>query len=64
MFLVHDMSSQCAVKFLNFRTPKLFAVNYLKFKQKAKPWGISSKTCKWNRANSEDPEQAVPLGAV
>ena len=25
------------VKFLNFRTPKIFAFSYLKFKQEAKP---------------------------
>ena len=37
------------VKFLNFGTPEIFAVIYLKFKQRGKTLkGILSKWCKWN----------------
>ena len=34
--LLRKPMCQTTVKFLNFRTPKLFAVNYLKFKQRGK----------------------------
>ena len=37
------------VKFLNFGTPEIFAVIYLKFKQRGQTLkGILSKWCKWN----------------
>ena len=57
------------VKFLNFRTPENFAVIYLKFKQKAQTLGYFVKRvfCQKDAngiANSEDPDQTAPLGAV
>ena len=51
------------VKFLNFGTPEIITVIYLKFKQNAKPKGILSKHAN-GIANSEDPDQTAPLGAV
>ena len=36
------------VKFLNFGMPEIFAVIYLKFKQRPNLKGILSKWCKWN----------------
>ena len=53
---------KCIVKFRNFRTPENFSVIYLKFKQRSQ--SISSKRCKWRKANSEDSDQTAPLGAV
>ena len=47
------------VKFLNFQTPKNFAVIYLKFKQR--PFCQNDAN---GIANSEDPDQTAPLGAV
>ena len=52
------------VKFLNFRTPEKFAVIYLKFKQKAQTLGYFVKKNANGIANSEDPDQTAPLGAV
>ena len=53
------------VKFLNFGTPEILAIIYLKFKQ------ILGQTqrvfCRKDAneiANSEDPDQTAPLGAV
>ena len=48
------------VKFLNFRTPEIFAVIYLKFKQR----GQFDQNGANGIANSEDPDQTAPLGAV
>ena len=36
------------VKFLNFRTPEIFAVIYLKFKQRQNLRVFRQKKCKWN----------------
>ena len=53
-------SSCHTVKFLNFRTPENFAVIYLKLKKEAQPL-----SAKFNEiANSEDPNQTAPQGAV
>ena len=39
----------CTVKFLNFGTPEISAVIYLKFKHRGQTLkGILSKWCKWN----------------
>ena len=51
------------VKFLNFRTPEIFAVNYLKFKQIGKTLGYFIKKDANGIENSEDPDQTAPLGA-
>ena len=52
------------VKFLNFRMPEKFAAIYLKFKQKAQTLGYFVKKNANGIANSEDPDQTAPLGAV
>ena len=54
------------VKFLNFRTPKNFAVICLKFEEK-KPrpnFIVFHQKDAYRIANSEDPDQNAPLGAV
>ena len=51
------------LKFLNFRMPENFAVIYLKFKQKAQNLRFFCQKCN-GIANSEDPDQTAPLGAV
>ena len=51
------------VKFLNFRTPENFALIYLKFKQIGQTLGYFVKNAN-GIANSEDPDQTAPLGAV
>ena len=51
------------IKFLNFRTPENFAVIYLKFKQRQNL--LIFRLIDANGiANSEDPDQTAPLGAV
>ena len=52
------------VKFLNFRTPENFAVFYLKFKQRGQTLGYFVNKIANGVANSEDPDQTAPLGAV
>ena len=52
------------VKFLNFRTPETFAVIYLKFKQRGRSLRYFVKKYANGIANSEDPDQTAPLGAV
>ena len=52
------------IKFLNFGTPEIFAVIYLKFKQGGKILGYFVKKMQNGKANSEDPDQTAPLGAV
>ena len=51
------------VKFLNFGTPENFAVIYLKFEQRGQSLGYFVKMMQMD-ANSEDPDQTAPLGAV
>ena len=52
------------VKFLNFRTPKSFAVINLKFKQKSPNLRVFCEKDANGIAYSEDPDQTAPLGAV
>ena len=53
------------VKFLNFRTPEIFAENYLKFKQRERPnHTIFCPKDANGIANSEDPDQTASVGAV
>ena len=52
------------VKFLNFGTPENFAVLYIKFKQRGLKLGIFYQNDENGKANSDDPDQAAPLGAV
>ena len=50
------------VKVLNFRTPKMFAVINLKFKQRFFHREIYPK-CADRMANSADPDKTAPLSA-
>ena len=52
------------VKILNFRTPENFAVIYLKFKKRGQTSGYFLKKDANGIANSVDPDQTAPLGAV
>ena len=53
------------VKFLNFGTPTNFTVNTLKFKLGGSTMVLYSMLNDANEiANSEDPDQTAPLGAV
>ena len=54
--------SQSTIKFLNFQTQENFAVIYLKLKQKG--FRVFSQKYANGIANSEDPDQTAPLGAV
>ena len=54
-------SKSITVKFLNFRTPENFAVNYLKFKQRGQNHRVFRPKDAKGRANSEDPDQTAPL---
>ena len=58
------ISSGNTVKFLNFRTPKNFAVINLKFKQRGQTEEYFVKKTANGIANSEDPDQTAPKGAV
>ena len=62
----HDvnMPMQYTVKFLNFRTPENFAIIYLKFKEKRPNLCVFLLKEANGIANSEDPDQTAPLGAV
>ena len=55
---------QKTVKFLNFGTPEIFAVIYLKFKQIGQTLRVFSQEDANGIANCEDPDQTAPLGAV
>ena len=54
-------SFELPVKFLNFVTPEIFAVIYLKFKQRGQPLRVFVQNGANGIANSEDPEQTAPL---
>ena len=55
---------ESTVKFLNFRMPENIAVIYPKFKQRHQIIGNFIKKVQNGIANSEDPDQTAPLGAV
>ena len=55
---------QTTVKLINFRTPENFAVIYQKFKKKRQNLLIFPLKDANGKANSEDPAQTAPLGAV
>ena len=55
---------ETTVKFQNFLTPENFAVINLKFKQRVQTLGNFVKKAANGIANSEDPDQTAPLGAV
>ena len=52
------------IKFLNFRMPEKFAVIHLKFKQGGQTLRVFRQNGANGIANSEDPDQTAPLGAV
>ena len=52
------------VKFLNFQTPKIFAVSYLEFEQRGENLYLVCQNRAKGIANSEDHDQTAPLGAV
>ena len=52
------------VKFLNFGTTENFTKIYLKFKQSAQTLRVFRQEDANGIANSEDPDQTAPLGAV
>ena len=52
------------VKFLNFQTPENFSVINLKFYQREQKLRVFCQKDANGIANSEDPDQTAPLGAV
>ena len=62
---MYVVSTYCAtettVKLLNFRTPDIFAIIYLKFKQRGQPLRVFGQNGANGIANSEDPDQTAPL---
>ena len=62
--ILFHLNIPVTVKVLNFRTPENFAVINLKFKQRGQSLGYFIKKDANGKANSEDPDQTAPLGAV
>ena len=58
------LNNMYTVKFLNFRMPENFAVIYLKFKKRGQTSRYFIKEDADGIANSEDPDQTAPRGAV
>ena len=58
------MPTLITIKFLNFGTPEIFAVIYLKFKQTGQTLRVFCQNGANKIANREDPDQTAPLGAV
>ena len=52
-------SDRCTVKILNFVTPEIFAVIYLKFKQRGKTLEYFFQNGANGTANSEDPDETA-----
>ena len=52
------------VMFLNFGTPEIFAVIYLKFKQRGQTLRVFCQNGANGIANSEDPDQTPPGSAL
>ena len=59
-----SVSLDSIVKFLNFGIPEIFAVIYLKFKKKRTNLKVFRQKDANGKANSDDPDQTAPLGAV
>ena len=53
-----------SVKLLNFRTPEILAVVYQRFKQTSQTLRVYCQNGANGIANSEDPDQTAPVGAV
>ena len=58
------MHKKPTVKFINIGTPEKFAVINLKFEQKGQTLRVFCQNGANGIANSEDPDQTAPLGAV
>ena len=56
-------TNTATVIFLNFRMPEIYAVIYLKFNQ-GQTLSVFCQKDANGKANSEDPDQTAPLGAV
>ena len=52
------------VKILNFQTPNFFCCNLPKIQTKRPNHGLFCQNSAKGIANSEDPDQTAPLGAV
>ena len=55
------------VKFLNFRTPEIFPVIYLKFKQRGQTFSlyrVFGQKDAYRIANSEDADQTAPSSLI
>ena len=63
-FCKHMLLSLTTVKFKNFWRPENFAVIYLKFKRRGQSFKVFCKNDANGIANSEDPDQTAPIGAV
>ena len=55
------LEEKSRVKFINFGTPEIFAVIYLKFKQRGQTLKGICQNGANGIANSEDPDQTAPL---
>ena len=64
MFLNLKFQLLATVKFLNFGLPEIFAVIYRKLKHRGKTLRVFCQKHANGIANSEDPDQTAPLGAV
>ena len=64
MTLLMSTTVSITVKFLNIGTPEIFAVIYLKFKQRGQTLRVFCQNGAKGIANSEDPEQTASRGAV
>ena len=62
--LLMSTKASITVKFLNIETPEIFDVIYLKFKQRGQTFRVFCQNGAKGIANSEDPEQTAPRGAV
>ena len=63
-FSVVYLKKKFTIKFLNFGKPEIFAVICLKFKQRGQTLRIFCQNGANETANSGDPDQTAPLGAV
>ena len=65
LFCVYQTKARLAtVKFLNFGRPEIFALIYIKFEQRGQTLRVFCQNGANGIANSENPDQTAPLGAV
>ena len=63
-FLLLFGKSRFTIKFLNLRTPKIFAVSYLELEQRGQTFKLFCQNGAKGIANSKDSDQTAPLEAV